>query len=500
MPAAASINALLTPQSDVPFSDAHTQESSSQSSVDNGEPQTPSPQYSESVVNRVNGLHIQNVDSKEPEILDPHFARLLSSLTLSANIKENQTDNKPVLSIQTDEPASRDRSTPVPVTASSSNSQPLSESVDHADWSASIPRRLSGRASDSLFTPSAAALGLPFVESNGTGSTSSIPLSPHYQFPSFSPRTINVNSPSSAFYPSLHSSAMSSSNSIASPPSSISSRRGMTSRRSSSTTDISPYLSRPIEMSGKRLKQLALLESVADESARMTPHLGKRDLPYVGHMNDMSGGQMVGGRSHFAPGPPASVPPPAVMSNDPSDLRVIYSSGLGGPIAPHSAFLPSLHATSQPTPLHDDPFQVRPRTSHSFRGGSYPPTSISMNQSQLLAMINGPRPPIQPPSSNFHPHQVQRNPIYPPSNINKTSPAAWQTPQAGQYPMRNNGVFPGAQPGVQSFPVTPASTGFDVPRAGMPSTPNNAQLLSILNGGGAGPTLLATPASNIAHR
>ncbi|KAJ7143719.1 hypothetical protein C8R44DRAFT_845908, partial [Mycena epipterygia] len=105
-----------SPPAHVPYHDT-TQESSSQSSsIDNEDPHTPSPQYSTTAPSHV--VHDGFAS------LDPHFARLLSSLSLSAAIAAGgKGAGEPTLTIKTSEPVP-EPSTPVPVTTSEKEDAP----------------------------------------------------------------------------------------------------------------------------------------------------------------------------------------------------------------------------------------------------------------------------------------------------------------------------------------------------------------------------------------
>ncbi|KAJ6610929.1 hypothetical protein B0H10DRAFT_400900 [Mycena sp. CBHHK59/15] len=210
---------------------------------------------------------------------------------------------------------------------------------------------------------------------------------------------------------------------------------------------------RPTEVpaSAKRLKQLALLESVADESARM---LSGR--PPVTHPAPLNTGP------HY-PLPPASVPPPPIFPHD--GMHVIYSSG-------PSAGQP--HAV----PVHSDPFQVRPWTSQAFHRGPVHPhaPSMSMTQGQLLGLMNGPRGTPMPGLHGFVPP-----PLAPMGQYRPYLPAApmMSAPYGGPLPRLPRQTFGPAQVSPLSAPAM--SPGFNL-GGGAP----NPALLSILNEGGGG--------------
>ena len=144
--------------------------------------------------------------------MDPHFARLLSSLTLSASTSIRETGDCKAKQISTMEPVSPTRS------------------------------RYSMR-SHSARKPSLDVK----------------PMSPLTETPRSPGITPNTKSPDA----------------IQSPAISTARSPRAASRRTSSTADISPYLTRPVELptSAKQLKQVALLECVAHESAKLVSTL-----------------------------------------------------------------------------------------------------------------------------------------------------------------------------------------------------------------------------------
>ncbi|KAJ7706192.1 hypothetical protein B0H17DRAFT_615382 [Mycena rosella] len=226
---------------------------------------------------------------------------------------------------------------------------------------------------------------------------------------------------------------------------------------------ISPYLARSSEVPGsaKRLQQLALLESVADESARMLSH---RPPPPMGNPRPVMHNNSTL-LAHY-PLPPASVPPPPVFPHDP--MHVLYSSG--------QQQQPPGHGFNGMHP-GQDPFQVRPWTSQAFhRGPMHPPgpSSMSMSQGQLLALMNGPRGTPMPPPPPPHMYGVPPMHGVPRSYF----PAQPMGPHAGaHYPMRA-GPPTALRPG---FGVGPGPLSAPAMSPGFPA--HNPALLSILNGG-----------------
>ncbi|KAF7436805.1 mRNA-decapping enzyme subunit 2 [Pleurotus ostreatus] len=283
------------------YSDA-TQESSSQSSsADNGDPQTPSPQYIQAVARAP-----PHIAASHPEPVDPHMARLLSSLTLSAT------------STVVDEVSAKKVANAQLAPSTTSFKMPAGRSVSHEEPQPALPVSPPQQSQRTSSSPQASK-----APASRQAPVAAAPVNP----------------------PSL----------IA-PTSPISPRsRGLGSRRTASTADISPYLSRTIEApsSAKTLKQLALLESIANESEKVTPTLANRGLPSVG--SEFSNA----GRFSALPGPMNA---PSTLAPNLNDLHVIYSSNpVAGP--PSNAHFPSTyHPLPQP-----DPFQVRPHTSLSYR-------------------------------------------------------------------------------------------------------------------------------------
>jgi mRNA-decapping enzyme subunit 2 len=257
------------------------------------------------------------------------------------------------------------------------------------------------------------------------------------------------------------------------------------SRRSSMiTADLSPYLARPagIPMNGKRLKQLALLEAVADESSRMIA------TSSVHPPTQPSPPYEASHTPHHVP-----LPPNAVMSHNFTNLSPMYSNT-------HGPYIPSVPQTgpfNPPSP--DNAFTERPRTSHSFRQvPNYHPrpsnTRASMNQAQLLGALSG---NSNPSTSGRHMPTIPPMPIL---NFHSTFPPSLPTvvtgaptfrtgphpPTVGRGPPPPLRVLPSqAASGLAlapSLPSTPgASSNFGFTRP-IPN-PQNTQLLSILNRG-----------------
>ena len=404
--------------------DAHdtsvlAQESSSQSSsADNGDPQTPSPLYSEAAVNH----KIQSVDtdldrSFDVEVADPHFARLLSSLSLSASAApSSQTLGKsPSISSglqaqQSVVPGPRESA----LTALATAVQP----------DVAKPVR-------STRTPSAVQRASPAPSSSATlhrpTSRSSRLSSP--------PATAPANDV-------LHTKQ----GSISSQPISPS------ARRPTGTADLSPYMSRASAVPAipKQMKYLNMLEHIAKESERMTPSLERQ-----GRAADWLQG--LGSARPLPPMAPTFNGPPS-----PINARAFPPTGPPPPMYPPGPFGPQAG--------HDDPFIVRPRTAiNSF---SHMPARPSMSEDQLRSMMSGPghRPPTTIPMGAYppaFPHPYPPNHVMgqPPTNLRIVPPQQMNLPPHA------------IEPPPLSAPVVSPSFNFGMPRP----NPPNQQLLSILN-------------------
>ncbi|KAN0100609.1 Dcp2, box A domain containing protein [Tylopilus felleus] len=430
--------------------DRGAQESSS-SSADTGEPQTPSPQYSEAVP--VSNGHIstrQELDDEKGvfvEPLDPHFARLLNSLSISAS---KNVDPKP--------PPTVNGAASLPKTISPSSR------LQTPDWSSRVPT-FSETPVDSpgLSKPK----HISARESDNRGMHSNLILSSDFEIPA---RVDSGSSDSSPVVPSPV---------VASSSTTTTARKPfMSSRRSSSIADISPYLSRPAEVptSGKRLKQLALLESVADESYKMTPTLFTRELP-ADHDADRR-----------RPGSSTSVPPPSYATQ--VNLGASLESGMPVPAlsSVRSANLPPLYASREYSIL-GDPFQVRPRSTQlnhfSTQLGGVTTRSVR-NQNQAPPLLGG-LPPVLPPTNvpgrlvptpstpqTFAPSYLT-TPL-PSSAVHSINPYTFTSEQAvpsAPLPAFRTPRDPHAVPPIQA--VSPPLF-----RPSLP--PSSVQLLSILNG------------------
>ena len=421
------------------------QESSS-SSADTGEPQTPSPQYSKAVpVTNDHLITRHELDEEKgalTEPLDPHFARLLNSLSISAS---KNVDPKPPNTLKRVAPASK--------------TIPSSNRSQTPDWSSRVPTFSEALINSPGLSP---AQHISTQDSHNCENCSDLlPCKESEVAPGPS------NTPLVAVANAASSSAV------------TTGRKPFMSRRSSSIADISPYLSRPAEVpaSGKRLKQLALLESVADESSKLTPTLVNRELPPI-HGPDC--------RPGFS-GPSTSVPPTPYATQ--VNVRASYESGT--PVSSlHSirgANLPPLHA------LHDhsilDPFQVRPRSSQLHHSTSYPECRNVKNQNQVLSLLSGPS--HVPPPGNFAkgPQPATFPQAFPPSYPTTTLHSSTQSNIVQSiYPYATASENVVASKPFHSFQIprdphgAPATHAVLPPQSRSPLPPSSVQLLSILNG------------------
>ncbi|KAF8642360.1 hypothetical protein AX16_009629 [Volvariella volvacea WC 439] len=375
------------------------QESSSQtSSGDNPDPQTPSPQHTQSFVSSIpTPSGGSALDFGHP--IDPHFARLLSSLTKSAPEAGHAVNDGTLTST----PAHQLQHNNGLINDTRVGTKPPSRHSYQHDGVRNM--------------------------SDPINAKQAIPSQP--QTAQLPPLSLDLVSRTAELSPSAFAASPASGKTPVSPSTSTTSPKA--SRRTASTADISPYLSRPTELptSAKRLKQLALLESVADESARMTPLLTHREASFASSsMNDR---------------PPTL---PAMPRNNPGDSGVLYSSRIplsGSNVGPPPAS-PFVSAT-----------QARAQTSLGYRNPIHHSGSVSMNQSQLLSLMNGrtttphgqtynqshsgyqltPQPPFYSPTGVSSQHAATMHhpppPLHNPFNL---APSTF--PQGHQPPIRPN--------------------------------------------------------------
>lgn len=449
--------------------DTNAQESSSQSSsADNGEPVTPSPQYSAPIVNHA-GESQGNLTGDQPlnfDGVDPQLARLLSSLSMSASAPHSiEKGNSGSSSSLNQSPSAQAPDAQQRILEVASVPPP-----SQSDWSSRAPAP-SATLSSSTRLPMQGQLDQSLL----TISTSYLQGSPsnpsHVHHQSISRLDVPPTSQLSS-YTSLASQPL-----RLGSPSAISPRSH--ARRSSATADISPYLSRArnVVPTGKEMRYISLLENVVKESDRAPLGTGLPGPPL------QSGVGQFGDKSSIAPPPSASVPP---MMMGTHGIRmgqpVIYSSSVVAPppgpqVRPPTAFnIPPTHGLPG-----DDPFTVRPHTSNNFHTIPPPPTRPGMYVDPTRR-VNPGIPPMGIRQPAFGPP-----PSYP-SQFNPAPPVAMQMaappPRDAQTAFR---VIPphfippplGPNPGQLLASTMPTST--LLARNNASRAANNAQLLSILN-------------------
>jgi mRNA-decapping enzyme subunit 2 len=403
------------------------------SPLNNHDPQAPSSQSKESV-SRIE----DNKSLPLSESMDPHFARLLSSLTMSAAAT-------PAAGSETPGPIAVSGN-PVPkgFTGPNSLSEPLisSQVGVKSDWSSSASSHVPIQ-SDELSPP------FPSPASDNEKSLLNVDLQESETYQPLSPSVVlDARDGESSVHPPRPQPQIA----VHSP---IQSTARVNTSRRVSTADVSPYLSRATEVptSAKRLQQLALLESVADESARMTPLLAARTM--VPHMR-------------YPLPSPSNPPQPMSMHNlnsaPPCNQTTAHPEG-NGPFKP-------LNPSSGHVNINHDPFQVRARTSQAFHRNPIQPYSgsMSMNQSQLLNIMNGAGPSPVLRSSGYYPSYP-----YPPFGIANSATIVRPPPQAtalGVY--QNHGPTLPKVPSISLNPAMPIVLG-----NGLEGSTN--PLLSILN-------------------
>ena len=409
--------------------------SSQSSSFDITGPETPSP-VSES---DASVLQVDNRSEASQVEMDPHFARLLGSLALSAAASENFTNEK---------------STKAAVDEVKSIA---SSHATNSDDSPFVSRAHGVHQYNKVSSPLPSQ---PSRDSQQTGSrthhihdhpTLDSPL-PHKTF-----STLNVRPESSSNGITLIEEDL--------PPLS-NDRTTLTSaptlpsqpRRATSTADILPYLSRvadDVPISATRLKQLSLLETVAEESARMSSAIAARAATNPG----------VNGY----PLPPQSVPPQSMMLGNTRDPGLIYSSDHPR-VSSHALGYQPIYNPLENNFREHDVSQFRSRTSQSIHPNltHHPTGSINIHQSHLLATLNGSRTPPLNPSQYVPPtHNVSMYPRHIPHS---------QMPYSA------------------SHPPSSTVTGFTSSNRGLhPTTVYNPSLLSILNTRSSQPPTVPAP-------
>jgi mRNA-decapping enzyme subunit 2 len=227
-------------------------------------------------------------------------------------------------------------------------------------------------------------------------------------------------------------------------------------------TDISPYLTKTTAdtTSTRRLQQLALLEKVADESARMLPQ------------------SLVAGSVPIPPSPMSVLPTASVGPDHTRGMYYNSPSSLSLGPRPNSSHYENTDYTD---------FNTRAKAGQAFHRGfartQDSQGNLSMNHSQLLALMNNAAPaaphqrsfqqPLSFPSEHSHSHP----PLYGPASFPPTSsispyvvPTGARNMAATDFPLVDPNRFASATPAVDSFPLKMAPTN------------TTHTLLSILNG------------------
>lgn len=347
---------------------AAAQESSSQaSSADHGDPQTPSPLYSEPIVHTANDADDTGIQQPiNMESLDPHVARLLTSLTLSA-------------------------------------SGGLS-SMDISSKTPSAAGKVDGPASRS---PSQTGTVRP-----------SHPSRPSSVVPPVSPPTAHRRHMSHASISSPPRSGPFMGPNAANTPNRVASTSPVARR--TAVADISPYLSRASAASAipKQMKYLTMLENVAKESERMTPKLERQTLG-SGNLSMGSSGSLYGLREESPiiyssnSGPLNATP--SVKSQLYHATNPISSAPISDPftVRPHTSntFHPHYQPSLGRASLNEDQLRsmmpvegVRPPMGQPF---GFQPSAIPSNRPL------GPQPPpvyaLQQQYPCIHPSQSYNN-------------------------------------------------------------------------------------------
>jgi len=330
--------------------------------------------------------------------MDPHFARLLNSLTLSATGNVPQTLKTPHL------PA--DSATPIPNSIRNLNPDLISEEKHQGHQKVRTRENLSAMLSQDLARDSSST---PTAAPNGSSPFSSGHLPTGSYEPSYSPRqACNSHLPGPVTNPTSYCPIR---------------------------TDISPYLTKSsVDMTSttRRLQQLALLERVADESAKMLPQA-------------------------------------AALGSTPSLLNAY--SGSHTSVPPHGIPFSGVFYSTPPRQLPSSAVQIPYNLSRSHPNQViYDDTSQALNNQIMNHSHPAPsKPSFERPASNFG--------VRPQSYVydyNPTSPLPTPLIQPrDSFPFRvglSGHRFASATPAVDSFP----SRGMPVSTA--------QTLLSILNG------------------
>ncbi|PCH33658.1 DCP2-domain-containing protein [Wolfiporia cocos MD-104 SS10] len=437
-------------------SDPSGQESGSQSSsADNGELQTPSPQYSAPHVNvqPVDQAVESNDGGPAPlgiDGVDPHFARLLNSLSLSASSAPKDLDKTSLL--------------PEPPSATT-----RADALDDSQLA-----QVQGKASERSMHGSNTQAGTSVV----SAPSSSTSITPHRRTRS---GVLNSSSqPAVGSAPSDRSSSHNSYTPTASPaviPSGpaqhtgpdavspkLSPRASRAGRVSRASVDISPYHSRSRDIM-KEMKYISMLESVARESDRRTSQL---------HSSSQSRAAQHADLLSTISGTTESIPPANSFGR--VDSPLIYSSR---PVAA-TLFPDGMSHVPRPiVPLdalqYDDPFTVRPRTSAAFHPLPYPSVTQKPGLDGEGLRYIPPGPGMAP--RNAMSPQAFPQPTHLPLNGLMQPPflSSGQESLGSRFPQAPLPPYPSVSTYGPPFPTgTPAHLNAS-------RSANNAHLLAILN-------------------
>jgi mRNA-decapping enzyme subunit 2 len=393
--------------------------------------------------------------------LDPHMARLLSGLTLSAQPGTGAHDGSSqgsVVGSTPSRPTSTDESlssvapspymVPTSTSARSNESGVTARDVNHAQLVASAPTR--GEVPNAIIT-------------NVSALPSSSPMT--------TPRSATLSSTWTSTSTSSGPTSMTSSGILPSP------------HGSTSTAERSPYLSQPPEplSSDKRMKHLALLETVVDESARQAA------ISRAGTAMGMAGNHST--QHHVGNSPSTALPPVDLVAalsqaKHPQPAPVVVSHHDLPPSAhhPYSSNVPSYRPQLNPPLIRPQPVTASHSSNLSLQGwprGSAP-------DPQLLSLLtSGPAPPAQYPA--FYPPRSQALSTAPREHGFINNGPVWPQMSDGimQGVMQNgyHRSYPGSAAPFPSSMPGPSATPFIRPPV-LPKTTNiasTANLLSILN-------------------
>ncbi|EIN13760.1 DCP2-domain-containing protein [Punctularia strigosozonata HHB-11173 SS5] len=375
-------------------------------------------------------------DQPGEAVMDAHMARILHTLQLSA-------EKRP-------ESVTRPEDQPLPASSADATHLDVNRG-EQSDWSMRSPQRLSENRPLPPETQSTSVIEvIPFAEQgHNVISQNALSLNPSTLI---SAQAESTPGPLSAV-PSVGTQSSTSGDASTS----VRAQSTVSRRSSTSAAGLSPYLSKPTEMpvSGKQLKQLALLESVADESARMTPILGHRASQVFAAARNSP----VTAAAY--PDRPFSVIPNQVLMHG----HPLYNgSTIPYSASPRALAFPHHQAPVSGMNFNGFPIQERPRSSATVRPFHAPNpmagNRASMDHHQLHAMLSRPRTMMPPTLPNPQPTSLM-TPLPGP-------------PLDALSPLQGMGFAP------QSTPLVPVHVPPSYQQTSA-QTPSSANLLSILN-------------------